>query len=136
MLQTEQVVSLYPNTITHPNQLLFVVFAWSLNAYDVHVHLLDAKLKSWGFRGENISVCARILKEWVLPQGAGVIAAVLPLVPIQIVRKLGQFFIAGDQTPVNVVVENWRGIVVPVNGPGKCEALHVVKEVNVVKVLE
>ena len=42
-----------------------------MDADDVHVDLFDAELKGWGFGRQDVLMCARILKEGILPQGAG-----------------------------------------------------------------
>merc|ERR1719471_1397507 len=116
--------------------LLLVVFSRGLDPNDVHVNLLDAEVKGWGARSQDVLVSAGVLKEGILPQGSGVIPTLLPLVPVQTIRKLGKLFVAGDHAPVEVVMKVWGIIVVPVNGPGKVEAIHVVKEVNVVIVFK
>ena len=115
--------------------MLLVVFSRGLDPNDVHVNLFDAEVKGRGARSEDVLVSAGVLKEGILPQGPGVIPALLPLVPVQAIRKLGELLVTRDHTPVEVVMKVWGIIVVPVNGPGKVESIHVIKEVDVINVV-
>ena len=90
-----------------------MIFSIFLDADAVQVDLLNSQIPGGGIFCQHVDVRVGVLKERVLPEGAGVVAARLPLVPVEVVGELFLLPRTGDVAPVYVVVKVGRLLKVP-----------------------